>query len=109
MRPFNVIIYDPARRIFEAYDVMPYFVRVYKKLKKNKPQTFEEFKEFVTKEGMYMYWSRCQYEIILRDWPCQQKAKKIDVWWQIKMNIDTLVNLLIENISKKKKTNQNLN
>ena len=109
MKPFNVIIFDPNRRIFEAYDVMPYFVRVYKELKSNKPKTFEEFKDFVTRKGMYMYWSRCQYEIILRDWPCQQNAEKIDIWWQIKMNLETLVNLLMDNINTRKTTNKNLN
>ena len=47
---------------------------------------------------MYMYWSRCEYEIILLDWPNQKANKKIDVHWQIMNNIDLVTNILMENV-----------
>ena len=52
--------------------------------------------QFVKDESMYQFWSRCEYEIILVDWPCQQISKKIDVHQQIMMNIDIVTNLLME-------------
>ena len=34
MKEFNVIIYEPNRKQFEPYDVIPYFVKCYKKLRR---------------------------------------------------------------------------
>lgn len=98
--PFNVINYDFNSRKFEAYDVMPYLISCYKKVKRRKscPKTFDEFKEFVKSESQYMYWSRSEYEIILSDWPGGKDQRKIDVYEQIMMNIDTVTNLLMKNV-----------
>ena len=99
---YNVIIYDPNRRIFKPYDVIPYFIDCYNYATK-KPNSFKEFREFVKREGMYMYWGRCQYEIILTDWPCQAKQEKWDVWDQIDMNLDTVVKILMEKVKNLQK------
>lgn len=100
--PFNTIIYNFNGRSFESYDVMPYFIRCYEDVKKNKyenlPKTFEEFKEFVKSKSMYMYWARCEYEVILSDWPSSGKAKKIDIHWQLMMNHDLVTRILMENV-----------
>ena len=80
MKQFNVINYNFNTKKFEAYDVIPYLVRAYKKqVEKNKeypnaeywkvPETFKQFKEFVHKESQYQFWSRCEYEIVLGPWP----------------------------------------
>lgn len=99
IKPFNVIIFDFNSKDFKAYDIMPYLVACYKEEKKNKrPTTFDEFKEFVKLNSMYMYWARCQYEVILLDWPNQKNNKKIDVHWQIMNNIDIVTNILMENV-----------
>lgn len=94
MQSFNVINYDINRRKFKAYDIMPYLIECYKKEKK-KPKTFEEFKDFIEKQSLYMYWSRCEYEIILVDWPCQKVEEKWDVYDQIMMNIDVITNIVM--------------
>ena len=63
---------------------MPYLVACYKDEKKNKrPKTFDEFKEFVKSKSMYMYWSRCEYEIIISDCPSNNHSKKIDIYWHL--------------------------
>lgn len=59
-------------------------------------------KEFIIGKSMYMYWSRCQYEIILLDWPSQQIQEKVDVHQQIMMNIEIFIDVFIENIKSKK-------
>jgi hypothetical protein len=97
--PFYVINFDINTEEFEKYNIMPYLVDCYNKEKKsNRPVTFDEFKEFVKSNSMYMYWSRCEYEIILSDWPNQKTYKKIDVYWQIMNNIDIVTEVLMNNV-----------
>lgn len=99
-KPFYTIIYDINKREFEPYDVMPYLINEYKNKKKKKkhPTTFDEFKKFIEGASMYMYWARCEYEIILTSWPNEDKSKKIDIHQQIMMNIDIVTNVLMENV-----------
>lgn len=94
MKQFNVIIFEPNRKKFESYDVIPYFVRCLVEATE-KPTTVDEYKEFVKSKSMYMFWSRCEWEIILVDWPCQQHEEKWDVHRQILMNIDIIVDILM--------------
>ena len=100
---FNVITYDPNHKKFVPYDIIPYFVQTYEELKEKKyrkvPETFEEFKEFVRSEGMYQFWARCEYEVILVDWPGQKVEKKIDVWNQIEMNLDIVAKIVMDSIN----------
>ena len=99
LKPFNVINFEINSNKFEAYNVMPYLVDCYKNEKKDKrPVTFDKFKKFVESNSMYKYWSRCEYEIILSDWPSNKHSKKIDVHWQIMNNIDIVTNVLMENV-----------
>jgi hypothetical protein len=99
--PFYVINFDFNSDTFINYDVMPYFIKSYNTAKSsnNYPKTFDEFKEFVKDKSMYMYWARCEYEIIITDWPNQKVKKKIDIHHQIIMNIDIVTNILISNIN----------
>lgn len=100
--PFYVICENVNKKDFEKYDVMPYLISCYKETKKkDRPTTLDEFKEFVDRKSMYMYWARCQYEIVLVDWPCQRNSKKIDIYWQIKNNFDLVVRLFMENVGVK--------
>ena len=73
---FNVLNYDVNRQKFEHYDVVPYLLNCYEQADK-KPQTFDEFKTFVEKESMYRFWSRCEFEIILVDWPCKKQEENL--------------------------------
>lgn len=94
---FNVICYNINQCKFEEYDVMDYFIEKYNTARK-KPVTFEEFKKFVESESAYMFWSRCEYEIILADWPNQKHAEKWDIHRQVMMNIDVITKILMENV-----------
>lgn len=127
MKSFNVINFDFNAKKFEAYDVIPYFVRSYNeqiaryntaksgletaktkleiKIAKSNldywkvPVTFDEFKQFVKDRAQYQFWSRCEYEIILVDWPCQKTEEKWDVYDQIMMNLDVVTRLVVESIT----------
>ena len=126
MKQFNVINFNFNAKKFEAYDVIPYFIRKYydrvdtcneleqdlknatseheinlytDSLKYWKvPVAFDEFREFVKSEAQYQFWSRCEYEIILVDWPCQKTEEKWDVYDQIMMNLDIVTQLVIDSI-----------
>ena len=108
--PFNCIIYDPNGKEFEPYDVMPYFIREWENIKKNakpysedkycgRPQNMTELKSWLEGKSMYMFWSRCEYEIILADWPNTGTTRKVDIHQQIKMNFDLIVRIFAENIN----------
>ena len=97
MKQFNVIIYDINRKKFKPYDVMGFFVNEYNE-EENKPKTFAEFKEFVERKSMWRFWSRCEYEIILSDWPPSGVEEKWDIHRQILMNIDIITEILMENV-----------
>lgn len=100
MREFNVILWDVNRREFIPYDVIPYFIREYEDAIKYKtePKTTEEFKDFVVKWGKYQFWARCEYEIVLTDWPVLKTQRKIDVFEQIQMNLDLVVELVMDSV-----------
>lgn len=98
-KTFNVLLWDTNRNELTKYDVLPYFRSELDELKKSeRPQTREEWTEFVKRKGMYMYWSRCEYEIIVSEWPPYEKedrSVKIDVWHQIENNLDIVVDILM--------------
>ncbi len=99
MKKFNVIIENVNSREFIPYDIIPYLERCYYE-KKDKPVTFEEFKTFIERNSMYQWWSRCEYEIILKGWPNGGNEKKIDVYQQVMMNIDIIAEILMEEVTK---------
>lgn len=111
MKQFNVINYNFNAQKFESYDVIPYLISAYNgRIKYHNelpeeeywkvPQTFDEFKEFVKKESLYQFWARCEYEIILVDWPCKKHTEKWDVYQQIMMNLDLVTKTLMECLEK---------
>ena len=91
------------------YDVLPYFRDCYNnQIEKSKkypkddywviPKTREELKQFVEKKSSYQFWARCEYEMICHGWPVRQKDYKLDIHEQIMMNIDTIVDILSEEL-----------
>lgn len=104
MAVFNVIIYDPNHKKFVPYNVIPCFVRFYhinsECADRKKPSTFEEFKKFIIDEGRYHFWGRCEYEIILSDWPTERHQEKWDIYGQITLNIDIITQLVIEELKQ---------
>lgn len=118
---FNVIIYNINRNIFEEYDVLPYLrdcldeykkrFRNYKRTKSYKeciennkpfneykmfPQNEKKLKDFIIRQSKYQWWARTEYEIILKDWPCSKLEEKIDIHYQVMMNIDIITKILKE-------------
>lgn len=104
MKEFNVIIYDFNKREFIPYNVIPYLIKEYEEAKE-KPKTFDEFEEFIKRKSLYQWWSRCEYEVILKSWPSRDPEKKIDVHWQVMMNIDIITEIIINEVNEQTKDN----
>lgn len=107
---YNVIIWDVNRSEIKYYDIIPYLLMCWCEEKKRKkklwngldvettrmPNTFDEFKKFIDKECKYHFWSRCEYEILIGSWPPTDNRIKIDVYEQIKHNIDVVTKILMD-------------
>lgn len=98
IKPYKVISWNFNHDDIEYYDIMPFLIDSYKKIKKNKPKTFDEIKEFIINESRYRFWSRCEYEVILTGWPKQKKEVKIDIFNQIMENIDVITTHFISHL-----------
>lgn len=95
--PFNVIIERNGK--FISMDIMQYLIDEWKKNNKNtKSINKEEISKFIEAKCKYRFWSRCQYEIILSDWPNKKIEEKIDVYQQIKMNFEVVVDVFMANL-----------
>lgn len=95
--PFNVIIFNFNSNKFEPYNVMWHLINEYND-QKIKPVTFEECRNFIKDKSEHQFWSRCEYEVILVDWPCQKTKRKIDIYNQIMMNLDVITDLFMKQI-----------
>ena len=103
-KSFYVLNWDFNSDKLVHYDILPYFRECYKKLSKAKrPVSINEWKEFIKSNGRYRYWARCEYEIIITGWPQQNRKVKVDVWRQIEMNINIIVDILMEEFNSNKK------
>lgn len=126
MKGFYVIIERNGE--FRPYNIMPYLIDTWHEfLKKvesfqeesedivsywNIPGNFAEYRRWIDGELQYQFWGRCEYEIVLFPWPPKmnkdgyiedlEQAEKIDVYWQCRMNLDTITDLFIENINNPK-------
>ena len=98
IKPYKVISWDFNSDNIEYYDIMPFLIDSYKKIKKNKPKTFDEIKEFIINESRYRFWSRCEYEVIITGWPKQKREVKIDIFDQIMKNIDVITTHFISHL-----------
>lgn len=135
-KEFKVLLMDINKKTYEEYDILPYFRREWKirpfgrdeKYKKIPVTTKPQLREWVDAFAKYQFWSRCQYEFLMAQWPfCTRKINddirhyvkvnpdannekddiqlcniiikdmvKIDVYEQIRMNIDVIVDILYE-------------
>lgn len=94
MKSFNVIVFNFNTKKFEPYDVIPY---LYKMAIEKNPT---DIKEFIKDESLYKWWSRCEYEIILSDWPPSGYEEKWDVYDQVMMNINIIVDIINEILNR---------
>lgn len=83
------------------YNVLNDWEEDIRKIKKEiKEKT--ELKEWLIKEFKYYYWSRAEHEIIVSGL-FRKEFKKIDVWYQLELNIDIITDYVWEKMKFKEK------
>lgn len=82
--------------IFEHYNFMRSVMENYELNKDN----FENFSEMLKNDIRYYFWSKCEWEIILSDWPPSDsfKDKKVSVYDQVMLNWPVFSEYVWENI-----------
>ena len=66
------------------------------RIKKNKITTYEEFRKSMKSWFMHDFWSRAECEIMVSGLFSKSEAEKIDVWRQIEMNLDRILEYIIK-------------
>ena len=101
MLEYNVYYENFNAKKIEVYNIFKYgFLEELFRDIKNECSSKEEFAEKIDFELKYRYWSKCEWEIILSDWPPSNtfKKEKIDVYDQIKLNWNIFVDYVWENL-----------
>ena len=99
---WNVLFHDFNSDKIVKYNVLKdntYLIDSIKKaIKKNEVTNFTELKELVTHKLRATYWSRAEYEILVSGLFTRKEPTKIDIWYQLEMNLDNLVEYLINKL-----------
>ena len=90
MLEWNVYIADFNRKRIEQYNIFNHsgFSKDVKQAYNSFKDDFEAFCKQLDNALMYYFWCKCEWEIVLSDFPPSDsfKAQKIDVYSQVKLN-----------------------
>lgn len=95
---WNVMAHD-----FNKDKIVPYNIffesfpeEIRKEIQKKRITNYEELKEYISHWSKYHYWSRAEHEIIVSGLHSKgDKEEKIDVDWQVQMNLDRITEYVI--------------
>lgn len=98
---WNVYIEDFNNRCIKTYNIFDHrgfkedLLKIYNEYKDNK----DEFLIKLQKSLQYYYWSKCEWEIILSDWPPSKKFndEKVSVYDQLVLNWDVFTEYVWNN------------
>ena len=97
-----VMLHDFNKDKIVKYNVLEYDYLIdslKKAVKKKEITKYDELKEFVKRKLMAQFWSRAEYEILVSGLHTRVEPEKIDVWYQIEMNLDNLLEYLINKMN----------
>lgn len=57
-----------------------------------------DFSEVVKRWAMWHYWSKCEWEVIITDWPKYNNEYKMDVFEQLEANWEIFTDYLIKGL-----------
>ena len=86
---WNVYVNNFNSKRIETYNIFKHggFLDDCKKAARKYSKDEAAFLEEVRKYLMYNFWSKCEWEIVITDWPTSGKVeKKIDVFDQVMLN-----------------------
>jgi len=92
---WNVYTYNFNARRVESHNIFnhPGVIEDCKKALKKFKDDKEQFIEEVRRSLMYYYWSKCEWEIVISDWPPRPDwpDEKVDVYDQVKLNWNNFI------------------
>ena len=97
MAEWYVVRFNGNSRRFEEYNVLSDHILVEIKKRTKKLDRKKDFAEEVKHICMYHFWSKCEWEIVLKEWgsPTRElKETKIDVYDQLCLNWDRFIDYL---------------
>lgn len=102
MLQWYVLREDFSTREVKHYNALKGWEEYIKKARK-KCETREDFKIWLRKELMYHYWSKAECEIQVAGLFANKDEhfKKIDIWYQLEPNLDTMVDYIIKEMKFK--------
>ena len=87
-----VLKYDFNSNEIVNYNVMIGLAeKLHKKVKKKIVYDKKTLKEFLQREFINKYWCRCEYEILISGLFNKSEKEKIDIWRQLEINLDNIV------------------
>lgn len=96
---WNVFFHDFNSNEIVSYNI--FYKGWEKEVLENNPQTLSELKKEIIKWAKYHYWCKAEFEIaiggLFSKYP--KDFEKIDVYRQIEMNIDRIVEYVDRNLS----------
>lgn len=96
---WNVLNWDNNLKKIKSINILDDDLKtiIYKKIRSKKIKNYKELKEFLNRRFQYHYWSRCEYEIAIGSIFMKDiiEAEKIDVYDQIKINLDRITEYII--------------
>lgn len=97
---WNVYIENINKRQIEIYNIFEH-AGFYKSLIEivNNYTDKDDFIEQLKHILLYYYWSKCEWEIIISDWPPSDRFndKKVDVYEQVSLNWDVFTEYVWNN------------
>lgn len=94
---WNVLCKNNSK--IDSYNILGYSFaeELAKDIKKYKIENRIQLKDHLKKEFMYRYWSKAEFEIMVGGLHSKypEEFKKIDIWHQIKMNFDHIIDYII--------------
>ena len=96
---WNVLYYDSNIKQVKNYNVLNDEIkeRIYKKIKTGKIKNYEELKQDIDSWAQYHYWSKTECEMAIGGLHCNypDDFEKIDMYRQIEMNLDRILEYII--------------
>ena len=96
---WNVYKEDFKKEKIEIYNIFNHkkfkeeCINIFENHRNEDNYDYDKMKRDIKSLLMYYFWSKCEYEIILSDWPSSKdfKKEKIDVYDQVILNIDAFI------------------
>lgn len=109
---WNVFVEDFGRKEIIVYNIFEHFIfkEDCDKAWENHKDNLKEFETEVKRSLMFYYWSKCEWEIALSDFPPSEKftKKKVDVYQQVMMNWEIFIAYLYSFYETSTKRNESI-